>query len=448
MFRKFALALQAGRLSLVALVILPLLTYLFLTPASNAGPPVYGSKNRPSPEFERTTRLFTPDPYSSMPAGRSGKTVGIAIIPKLSERSDGAEKAIGELVGHIPAVSMVITLPPNDPLYLFKFLKYLKSTGRKVDFIMIAGHGLQTVEQRDSEVFGIKLGFDKSQYLTPAALDVVALEKEIGALSESGADPEKLKQLCKTQDIIYEGSSALLPGAQLVLHSCYAGNSDQTAMMRAFSTAFLGVNGGTAVGPKYAIQSEVLSNKDPQGVLDYIGATIKDRSLQIGKSFKSRRYIRPGDAFIDTQFYTELSVPANKIKVPACCGQDKEIWRKIVGLWRTDSGAHVRVSCSSSNELSAVFVSVPPNANMSPGDISFRRGVARSSNTVHTDNGYCYAKKKDNIPPNPGCQMDMTVSNDGKTVTGRKTLYQYYDGATTWDAGTYETSLSWTRIGD
>jgi hypothetical protein len=140
-------------------------------------------KGKPSPEFDRTTRLFTPDGYHNLPPGRAGGTIGLAVIPKITAKSDGAERAIAEVVGHIPSINMVISLPPNDPLYLFKFLKHLKESGRKVDVLMIAGHALQKIENDD--VFAIKLGDDQSQWLTPASLNASNLATEIEKLGKS-----------------------------------------------------------------------------------------------------------------------------------------------------------------------------------------------------------------------------------------------------------------------
>jgi hypothetical protein len=429
-----------------------LLSLLFAATPGHALP-ISGKKTSPptatpSPEFDRATRLFHPDAYANIPEGRSGKTIGLAIIPRLHAKSDGGEKSIAELIGHIPAISMAITMPPNDPLYLSKFLKYLKSTGRKVDFLFIAGHGLQKIENDD--VVAINLGSDESQRLTPAVLNVVALENEIAKLETSGADPAKKKELCDKVDLIYEGASALVPGAQLILHSCYAGHSDQTEMMKTFATAFLGVNGGSAIGPKYATRSEMLgTNSDPKGVVETLSATITTRALQIGKIMRAKRYVRPGDAYLETQFYTELSVPANKIKVPTCCGQDKEAWRKLVGLWRTGAGSEIRISCSASNELSGVIEKVPTDCKfaITPGAISFKKGFAKSSNTVQTDSAYCYPKKADKITPVTG-PMKLTISVDGQKISGKQTLYQYYDGSKTFDAGTVESSINWTRIGN
>lgn len=443
------LAVPKARQALTLISTSLLFSLLFATAPSHALP-ISGKKTSPpSPEFDRATRLFHPDAYANIPEGRSGKTIGLAIIPRLHAKSDGGEKSIAELIGHIPAISMAITMPPNDPLYLSKFLKYLKSTGRKVDFLFIAGHGLQKIENDD--VVAINLGSDESQRLTPAVLNVVALENEINKLEASGADPAKKKELCDKVDLIYEGAAALAPGAQLILHSCYAGHSDQTEMMKTFATAFLGVNGGSAIGPKYATRSEMLgTNSDPKGVVQTLSATITTRALQIGKIMRAKRYVRPGDAYLETQFYTELSVPANQIKVPTCCGQDKEAWRKLVGLWRSSNGRLIRVSCSASNELSGVIEKVPADCNyaIAPGAPSFKKGFAKSSNTVRTDNAYCYSKKADNLTPHTSCPMELTISADGQKVSGKHTVYQYYDGSKTWDAGTVEIPIDWTRIGN
>ncbi len=410
--------------------------------------PIYGMKGKPSPEFDRTTRLFTPDGYHNLPAGRAGGTIGLAVIPKITANSDGAERAIAEVVGHIPSINMVISLPPDDPLYLFKFLKHLKESGRKVDVLMIAGHALQKIENDD--VFAIKLGDDQSQWLTPASLNAANLAAEIEKLGKSGETPEKRKQLCQKLQLIHDGSAAMVPGAQLILHSCYLGHEDQARMLDTFASAFLGVNGGTAVGPKYAIASAVLAKEEPSGFWATVGETMVTRSKQICRSIKDRTYIKPGDAFINTQFFTETSIAKGRLKLPCVCQEDAASWQKMPGLWLTNTGTTVRITCSSNSELTGTIMSVPADSpfQVKPGDKTFQAARPTANNAVHSDNGFCYPKKGDKLTPRANCPVDLTISADGKTITGTRTLLQYYDGSTTWDAGSIVSQMSWKRIGD
>lgn len=413
-----------------------LLFLSYATPASSAD----------DGAFARTTKLFTPNAYAAKPKGRAGNVIGLAVIPPITAKSDGAERCIAELVGHIPKVNMVISLPPNrDPLYLFKFLKHLKVTGRKVDFLMLAGHGVQTIDDPDSTVRGINLG---KQTLIPAPLDVESMTNEINQLEASGADPKKRDELCKKLNLIHDGSAALLPGTQLILHSCYAGNSDQNAMMKTFGTAFLGVNGGKVIGPKYGISSELLGvESDPQGFWATAGRTIVTRSLQIGKILKAKRYVSPGDAFIVSQFYTSMKVPAAANKKLTCC-EEKDTWKKFLGLWRTAAG-NVRVTGTNATDLKGTIVSIVPGCSfeMKAGDLSFKNATVKGD-SLHSNNGYCYCFKDDGVPPADNCRLDVTLSEDGKAVSGSQSALRYHNGAKTWDGGSIDIQINWTKIGD
>ena len=408
--------------------------------------PINGKKDPEFSPFARTLEIFTPNAYSAKPKERAGRTIGLAVIPPINAKADRAERTIAELVGHIPSVNMVISVPPNDPLYLFKFLKHLKTTGRKVDFLMIAGHGLQLITDPDDYVFGIKTGPEESQWTLPKTMDVEAITKEIETLDVPGGDAVKRKALCEKLDLIHDASAAMVPGAQLVLHSCFQGNDTQTKSMKIYGTAFLGVNGGYAVGPNYVIESGVVGNIDPKGFFETAKETIMTRSFQAMRILREKRWLNPGDAFIKTQFYTGLHVPANQIKVPTCCvTPDAE--KKFVGLWLTAKGAKIRVSSTGQNKLTGKFEYVVPDSPFvnKAGDYSFNSGTVKG-NSMHSDTGYCYPKKGDKITPYSACRFDITISDDGKTISGSQTVYQYYDGSTTFDAGSTESPISWTRI--
>jgi hypothetical protein len=266
--------------------------------------------------LDSTFRMFNPDAYTKIPAGRDGKTIGLAVVPKLTDKSDDAERAIAELVGHIPGINMVITLPKNDPLYLHKFLKHLKASDRSVDLLFICGHALQKIE--NDVVFGINMGDGIA--MVPASFNPTELEKEIDELTKSGKDAQRKRELCDKLKLIKEGSSALIPGAQFIVHSCYFGSNDAKAAMTSLATAFLGVNGGKAIGPNQPIGSKILGGDNaPDGVVSAIKQTLVTRSVQLVQSIKSKKLLRPGDAFISTNQYWEYAIPAGILRTLANC---------------------------------------------------------------------------------------------------------------------------------
>lgn len=294
--------------------------------------PLYGvdpGKNA----FQRTMMLLqNPDPYNHIPAGRAGGTIGLAVIPRLTPDSDAAERALGELVGHIPAINMAISLPKDDILYLFKFLKHLKATGRKVDVLLIGGHSIITNEN-DPDPMAINL--KASGYLDTTVINVPLLQRRIEMLTAEKRT-EKAKEACERLKLIKDGSSTLVPGAQLLLHSCYLGAEKAENLTQVVSTALLGVNGGTAYGPNAVIGHTLLSvqkpEDDPQTYADQITQSLKQRSIQLCQSLKSGRIISPGEAFINTNSFHKTTVRGGLIKLPCQCDPAQN--SSVTGLQR------------------------------------------------------------------------------------------------------------------
>ncbi|MBP9090111.1 hypothetical protein KBI23_03720 [bacterium] len=315
-----------GRLLALALTIL-----IGASNTATAGP-LYGvdpGRNA----FQRTMMLLSnPDPYNHIPAGRAGGTIGLAVIPRLTPDSDAAERALGELVGHIPAINMAIILPKDDILYLFKFLKHLKATGRKVDVLLIGGHSIVN-DENDPDPIAINL--KASGYLDTTVVNVPMLQRRIEILTAEKRT-ERAKEACERLKLIKDGSSALVPGAQLLLHSCYLGVEKAENLTQVVSTALLGVNGGTAYGPNAVIGHTLLSvqnpEADPKTYADQIGQSLKQRSIQLCQSLKSGRLISPGEAFINTNSFHKTTVRGGLIKLPCQCDPAQNT--RIDGLQR------------------------------------------------------------------------------------------------------------------
>lgn len=123
-------------------------------------------------------------------------------------------------------------------------------------------------------------------------------------------------------------------------------------------------------------------------------------------------------------------------------------WQQMVGLWQTNLGGHVRIS-KSGNELTVVVVKVAnPNYKQKPGDITIAHAKPSGEYSVHSNNSYSYPKVADNLKPHDHGTADLQISEDGNTITGKRTLAQYYDGSKEWDAGEISQTLIWKRIGD
>src|SRR5688500_9654673 len=64
--------------------------------------------------------------------------IGVGMVPFLNG-GDDAEQGMHNVVGQFPQVKMMFN--PDDPAEMFSTLKKLKKAGKKVDFLVIAGHG-------------------------------------------------------------------------------------------------------------------------------------------------------------------------------------------------------------------------------------------------------------------------------------------------------------------
>lgn len=127
-----------------------------------------------------------------------------------------------------------------------------------------------------------------------------------------------------------------------------------------------------------------------------------------------------------------------------------ERWKKMVGLWRTQTGNEIRISVSG-KELTARIVKLPspqPGFDLKPGDITIGQLVASGKDSVYSNNAYSYGKTGHNLKPHDRGRADLKISADGNEITGKRTLARYYDGSKTWDAGETTENLRWVRIGN
>ncbi len=299
------------------------LALMLASPRVEAGP-VYGVDFQKQGFNRVVMMLKNPDPYNHIPAGRAGGTIGLAVLPRLTPDSDDEEKALGGLVGHIPSIDMAITLPNNDIMYLFKFLKHLKDTGRKVDVLLIGGHCLVN-DPDNPDPIGINL--KASGVIDTVNINVGLLQRRIENLAAEGKNPKQLQTLCEQLKLMREGSSALVPGAQLLLHSCYLGSEKGENLTKILGTSFLGVNGGTAYGPEKVIAHTLLSTRDPKDepktFIQMVKAGIYERSIQVGQSFKSKKWLTPGDAFVNTNAFSYTKIPKGSFQIPCQCDQQQ-----------------------------------------------------------------------------------------------------------------------------
>ncbi len=307
------------KLRKTAVLLLCLSLFLGQIEAAIAGP-VYGVDFQKQ-AFQRTLQLMsTPDPYTRIPAGRAGGTIGLAVLPRLTADADDAEKALGVLAGHIPAINMVITLPNNDIMYLFKFLKHLKASGKRVDVLLIGGHALAS--DPDNPV-PLAINLKASGVIDTVNINVGLLQRRIEQLSAEGKNPQKVKEICEQLKLIRDASSALVPGAQLLLHSCYMGSKGGENLTKIIGTSVLGVNGGVVYGPEKEVGHTVLSlqdaKDDPKTFTDKVKALLHQRSIQLCQSLKSKTWISPGEAFINSNQFYATKVPSGLIQIPCQC---------------------------------------------------------------------------------------------------------------------------------
>ncbi len=195
---------------------------------------------------------------------------------------------------------------------------------------------------------------------------------------------------------------------------------------------------------------EVLRVTAPEFTRDLVNET---KPVQLGSGFKFKKSFsfepevegkhlfaysfKGGKGFEETQ--------GNKAFVVAA---DDERWKKMVGLWRTDTGGEIRISLSG-NELTVKCVKLSnTNFRLKPGDTIIGHAVPTGKDSVHSNNAYSYAKIADNLKAHDRGTADLKISADGNTITGKRTMARYYDGAKDWDAGEIMQNMTWVRIGN
>ncbi len=88
------------------------------------------------------------------------------------------------------------------------------------------------------------------------------------------------------------------------------------------------------------------------------------------------------------------------------------------------------------------------NFRIKPGEITIGHAVPTGKDSGHSNNAHTYAKVADNIKAHDRGKADLKISADGNTITGKRTLAQYFDGAKDWDAGETTQNMTWVRIGN
>ncbi len=129
--------------------------------------------------------------------------------------------------------------------------------------------------------------------------------------------------------------------------------------------------------------------------------------------------------------------------------EPKATWRNAYGHWKTQAGSTVRID-RQGEELTVTILELPNNQyRMKVGDVSVAHLKPTGPNTMHSNSAYTYAKAADiKLAPHDHGTCDLVISADGQTITGKRSLAQYYDGSTTWDAGEMTSDITWKRIPD
>lgn len=349
---------------------------------------------------------------------------GVALVPKMTG-GDTTESQLFEIVGQMPEIDRVYAI--NDGNHMLRTLAALKTNGQIPNHMVICGHGSRATP-------GIKWAADD---MIPEEVDLAWNEQQLHAADRAIKNPhlttikpatlqQKRQEFSEHVSLLKQAHGLMAENGVVLLINCSAAATPKgRKFVQDLGELLLGENGGTII------------------------ASRSDININLRSSVLQRRWtqILNGEMFEHPEYLVQADWEAFPIAGKKTAGT---AWKNMVGLWLTDSGLKVRITCSpSNNELTGVIESVPADNKYSsaPGSFSFKHGVVKTSNSIHSDKGYCYPKRTDKLAPADNCPMDLVISADGNKITGRKSLAQYYDGSTTWDAGVIERPVSWTRIG-
>ncbi len=188
---------------------------------------------------------------------------GIGMVPKMdggyffwdaTTNADNIERMLYRTVGDIPEVDRLYVI--NDSEHLLQTLVKLKKAGRKVDYLVLAGHG-----SRDTP--GLKWGKDD---MTPEELDLewnrVQLRVAEGLVkdpSKSTMTPAEIRQrrneLAARVILLESAGDTFAPNATVLLINCSAAATEKGQQyVKAMGQSFLGKNGGSITASRKDIK--------------------------------------------------------------------------------------------------------------------------------------------------------------------------------------------------
>lgn len=203
--------------------------------------------------------------------------IGVGMVPYLNG-GDDAEQGMHNVVGQFPQVKMMFN--PETPGDMFATLKKLKKAGKKVDFLVIAGHGSKAtpgvtlaggdVTPGDVDLPGMraKRAIAERAVNDPATKDKAGAKKSLAAINQQIDDLEAVAEV-------------MAPGATVVLINCSPAATDAgQAFVKNLGEVLIGKNGGVVVASKSDVQIGQV-----RSVANLIRARLSGDPAQFGEFF-------------------------------------------------------------------------------------------------------------------------------------------------------------------
>lgn len=200
----------------------------------------------------------TPQPP---PKANDGK-FGVGMVPYMdggyyfwnsTTKADNTERMLYRIMGDMPEIDRMYVV--NDSEHMLQMLVKLKKAGRKLDYLVLAGHGSRNTP-------GIKWGKDD---MVPEEVDLDWNKEQLRRAKDILKDPSKTNmkpadlrkqrdELAARVNLLESIGGVLAPKATVLLINCSAAATARGEhFVKAFGQVLLGKSGGTIIASRQDI---------------------------------------------------------------------------------------------------------------------------------------------------------------------------------------------------
>lgn len=198
-------------------------------------------------------------------AAAEPKKLGVGFVPHM-DAGDKAEVMLHRFVGEMPEVDQIFNI--NGGEHMLKTLVKLKKKGKKLDYLVLAGHGSRETPamkwaKDDMLPQEINLAFQKEQ------LAIARRSKGIKGLSKARMKEidDTLRTAPATIKLLEAIPGVMKSGAVVVMINCSAAGTDEgKAFVETFGKLLLGADGGQIVA-----STTDISLREVEDIYDQVG---------------------------------------------------------------------------------------------------------------------------------------------------------------------------------